>query len=115
MQFVTRSIVLLIFSSFSFAEVKLGTREVLLDNALVEVVRLIYPVGTESGMHSHKYPNRAAYIVKGGTLKLIPDDPKKQADVLTVPDGKALFLPGATHNVKNIGETEVVIIETEIK
>lgn len=115
MRFLTGSIVLLIFPSFGFAEVQLGTKEVLLDNEYVEVVRLTYPAGTESGMHTHKYPNRAAYFVKGGKLELIPADRTKPADRLTVPDGKALFLPGSTHNVKNIGDAEVVIIETEIK
>lgn len=115
MRFITRFILLLAVSSCCFAEVKLGTREVLLDNELVEVVRLTYPVGTESGMHSHQYAGRAAYVVKGGKLELVPDDPTQQADVLTVPDGKALFLQASTHNVKNIGDTEVVIIETEIK
>lgn len=115
MRFMTCSIVLLLFSSLSFAEERLGTKEVLLDNDMVEVVRLTYPVGTESGMHSHKHPNRAAYVVKGGQLELIPEDQTKHPDVLTVPDGTALFLPASTHNVKNIGGTEVVIIETEIK
>lgn len=115
MRFLTGFIALLIFPSFVFAEVQLGTREVILDNDYVEVVRLTYPAGTESGMHTHKYPNRAAYFVKGGKLELIPADQTKPADVLAIPDGKALFLPGSTHNVKNIGNTEVVIIETEIK
>lgn len=115
MKLVTASIALFAFSPFCFGEANLGTKEVLLENSQVEVVRLTYPAGTESGMHTHEYPNRAAYFVKGGKLQLIPGDQTKQADVLTVPDGTALFLPGTTHNVKNIGDTEVVIIETEIK
>ena len=115
MKFTTVAIVLIVFSCSTLAEVKPGTREVLLDNDKVEVVRLTYPVATESGMHTHKYPNRVAYIVKGGTLELAPDDPQKQAEVLTVPDGKVLFLPASTHNIKNVGDTDVVIIETEIK
>lgn len=115
MKLITGSILLIVFSSFSFAEAKPGTREVLLDNEQVEVVRLTYPVGTESGMHTHKYPNRVVYFVKGGTLELVPDDQSKQADVLTAADGKALFLPTSTHNVRNIGDTEVIIIETEVK
>lgn len=108
-------IVLGFFSSFSLAETVAGTREVLLDNEQVEVVRLTYPAGTESGMHSHRYPHRVAYVVKGGTLELVPEDPAKAPEVLTVPDGKVLFLPAATHNVRNVGTTEVVLVETEIK
>jgi len=108
-------ILLSLFSSCCLAEAATGTREVLLDNEQVEVVRLTYPAGTESGMHSHRYPNRVAYVVKGGTLELVPEDPAKRPEVLTVPDGKVLFLPAATHNVKNVGTTEVVLVETELK
>ncbi len=66
-------------------------------------------------MHTHKHPNRVVYFVKGGKLALIPKDKKKQTKVLNISDGKTLFLPAVTHNVKNIGKTEIVIVETEIK
>ncbi len=103
------------FAPLSFADVKLGSREVILDNEKVEVVRLVYPPGSESGMHTHKHPNRTVYFVKGGKLKLIPETKDKQATILNVPDGKILYLPAGTHNVKNIGESEIIIIENEIK
>lgn len=90
-------------------------REVVLDNGSVEVVRLTYPAGTESGMHTHIHPNRVVYFVKGGTLKLVPEGKNQQPKVLNVADGDTLFLPAMTHNVKNIGKTEVVIVETELK
>ena len=112
---ISISIVLLIFATNSLADDKLGKKEVLLDNSDVEVVRLTYPVGTESGMHTHIHPNRVVYFVKGGVLELIPKDKKQKSKVLKVSDGKTLFLPTTTHNVKNIGNTEVVIVETEIK
>ena len=115
MKRITTAIIFLTFSSPGFSEIKLGTREVLLDNETVEVVRLAYPVGTESGMHTHKHPNRVVYFVKGGKIELIPGDPQKQPGVIDAPDGKTLFLPAMTHNVRNIGDTEVVLIETEIK
>ena len=115
MKRITTAIIFLIFSSSGFSEVKLGTREVLLDNETVEVVRLTYPVGTESGMHTHKHPNRAVYFVKGGKIELVPGDPQKRPNVIDAPDGNTLFLPATTHNVKNIGDTEVILIETEIK
>ena len=108
-------IILLFFSTIILADEKRGKREVLLDNSDVEVVRLTYPVGTESGMHTHIHPNRVVYFVKGGTLELIPEDKKQKSKVINVADGETLFLPTTTHNVKNIGNTEVVIVETEIK
>lgn len=103
------------FSSLSIADVQLGSREVLLDNDKVEVVRLIYPVGTESGMHTHKYANRTAYFVKGGKLELIPKAKGEKIISLDVSDGKSLYLPATSHNVRNVGTTKIVIIETEIK
>lgn len=109
------AIALIIHSSPGVAEVTLGTREVLLDNEQVQVIRLTYPVGTESGMHTHEFPNRVVYMLKGGVLEFIPGDPAEQANVRTIPDGTTLFLPGSTHNVRNIGHTEVVILETELK
>jgi mannose-6-phosphate isomerase-like protein (cupin superfamily) len=108
-------IFLLGFSTTSLADEKGGKREVLLDNADVEVVRLTYPVGTESGMHTHIHPNRVVYFVKGGILELVPKDKNQKSKVINVADGKTLYLPTTTHNVKNIGNTEIVIVETEIK
>ena len=55
------------------------------------------------------------YFVKGDKLELVPADKKQQSKVLNVADGDTLFLPTMIHNVKNIGETEVVIVETELK
>lgn len=112
---VTAQTLLLSLSAVSFANEKLGKKEVLLDNSAVEVVRLTYPVGSESGMHSHNHPNRVVYFVKGGKLELVPENKDQPAKVINVTDGKTLFLPSATHNVKNIGSTEIVIIETELK
>jgi mannose-6-phosphate isomerase-like protein (cupin superfamily) len=88
---------------------------VLLDNLAVEVVRLTYPAGTESGMHTHEHPNRVAYVVSGGALEMIPGDPEQPRQRLEVTDGQAIYLPATTHNVRNVGQTEVVLIETEIK
>ncbi|KGJ93484.1 hypothetical protein [Colwellia psychrerythraea] len=115
MKYISISILLLIFSTNSLADEKRGKREVLLDNSDVEVVRLTYPAGAESGMHTHIHPNRVVYFVKGGMLELIPKDKKQKSKILKVSDGKTLFLPTTTHNVKNIGNTEIIIIETEVK
>lgn len=104
-----------VFPPLGFAETKFGTREVLLDNEKILMVRLVYPVGTESGMHTHMYANRTVYFIKGGKLELISKDKNEQIKILNVPDGKALYLSASTHNVKNIGNSEIVIIENEIK
>ena len=105
----------LFLANNSIANEKQGTREVLLSNDKVEVVRLVYPAGSESGMHTHKYPNRTIYFVKGGKLELIPGDNSQPTRVLEVADGTLLYLPATTHNVKNVGNSEIILIENEIK
>jgi len=106
---------LLACSSPGFADPTLGTREVLLDNEAVQVIRLTYPAGTESGMHTHEFPNRVVYFIKGGNLELVPADTQAESEVFVVGGGEAVYLPGVTHNVKNIGDDEIVILEVEIK
>lgn len=92
-----------------------AAREVLLDNPTVQVVRLTYPAGSESGMHTHEYPHRVVYVVQGGTLEMVPEDAEAPRPRMEVTAGQAVFVPGGTHNVRNVGETEVVVVETEIK
>jgi mannose-6-phosphate isomerase-like protein (cupin superfamily) len=104
---------LLVISSSCNAKVTQGMKEVVLENDTVEVVRLTYPIGTESGMHQHQHPNRVVYVVKGGKLALVSAD--NQTKVINILEGQALFLPASKHNVKNVGKTEIVLIETEIK
>ena len=107
--------ILTFISSSCFSHTNLGSKEVLLDNEKVEVVRATYPAGTESGIHTHQHPNRVVYVIQGGKLELTGKDKTKPAKVLDIVAGQTLYLPATTHNVKNIGTTEVVIIETEIK
>lgn len=102
-------------SAHSGTEALKGKREVLIDNDKVEVVRLTYPPGTESGMHTHQYPSRVVYVVKGGEIQLVPADTSKKAKTLKVKDGMSLYMPKNSHNVRNVGDTEVVLVETEIK
>ena len=106
----------LFLSSQLFAEAALlGTREVLLDNEKVEMVRLTYPPGTESGVHNHPYDHRALYVIEPGKLQLIPVAKSEPSRILDLEKGMALFLPGTTHNVRNIGESTIILLETEIK
>jgi mannose-6-phosphate isomerase-like protein (cupin superfamily) len=115
MKSIIYTIFLMIISTPGLADPKPATSEVLLDNQAVQVIRLTYPAGTESGMHTHKFSNRVVYFVRGGTMELVPADGQGKSQVLKVADGEAVYMPAVTHNVKNIGNSEVVIIETEIK
>ena len=82
MKFIFVTILLFFCSIVCRANEKIGDREVLLDNSDVEVVRLTYPVGAESGMHTHIHPNRVVYFVKGGTLEIVPDDNMEKPKIL---------------------------------
>jgi quercetin dioxygenase-like cupin family protein len=90
-----------------------ATKEILLDNDKVQLVRASYPVGTESGMHSHTFANRVVYVLQGGTVEIVPES--GQSRTLQLQTGASLYLPAQTHNVKNIGNTEVILLETELK
>lgn len=109
------TLTMLTFSIHSFAEEQQGLKEVLIDNDKVQLVRLTYPPGSESGMHEHVFANRTVYFVKGGKLQLIPANINESTKTLIVHDGKSLYMPATTHNVRNIGTTKIVIIENEIK
>ena len=115
MKSIIYTIFLMIISTPVLTDPKPATSEVLLDNQAVQVIRLTYPAGTESGMHTHKFSNRVVYFVRGGTMELVPADGQGKSQVLKVADGEAVYMPAVTHNVKNIGDNEVVIVETEIK
>ena len=115
---ITLLILSVVFPTAAFglnADIVFGKKEILLNNKDVEVVRVTYPPGTESGFHTHQYPNRVVYFIKGGELMLIAKDGNIQPKTLMAKEGQTLYLPAITHNVKNVGNTEVIILETEIK
>ena len=115
MKRVAATLIMAVLASPGLAYAAQATREVLLDNPTVQVVRLTYPAGSESGMHTHEYPHRVVYVVQGGTLEMVPADRDAPRQTMEIADGQAAFVPGGTHNVRNVGETEVVVVETEIK
>ena len=111
-------VIFLLFTFNGQAEVAVQNaekREVLLDNAKVLMVRLTYEQGSESGFHEHLYAHRTIYVVKGGQLAIINDDEQQTTKVLSIKTGQALFVPASRHNVKNVGNSEIVLVETEIK
>ncbi|UTM59065.1 hypothetical protein L4174_020345 [Photobacterium sp. CCB-ST2H9] len=113
-----RYIILLLMLSlptFSDSASESDHKEILLENDRVQVVRLTYPPATESGMHTHRYPNRTVYVLKGGLLELSSSGSAKPAKTLQIKEGMTLFAQAETHNVKNVGSTEIVLLETELK
>lgn len=108
------NVVILMMLSAAVAEPQ-WTQEVLLDNDRVLMVRNTFPPGQESGMHHHLHPQRGVYVVQGGQLQLQPADPAQAIRTIEVTTGSALMLPAQSHNIRNVGETTVILIETELK
>lgn len=83
------------------------------DNAHIRVTRWSLPPKSETGHHAHEYP----YVivpVTGGTLSVIEDDGRVVEAPLAA--GVSNFREaGASHNVTNRGEDQIVFLEVEIK
>ncbi len=110
--------ILLVLTCVSFvtnAETHQKSREVILDNDQVSVVRLVYPPETESGMHTHVHANRTVYFIAGGTLALVAKDKPAKTQIIEAQTGTILYLPANTHNVRNVGTTTIILLEHELK
>lgn len=89
-----------------------ATRRVLLENAEVVAIETTYPQGTSVPMHEHRSPH-VVYVVAGGTVETTAQD----GNVITVPlrPGQTLWRDAQSHSTRNIGPTQVRILEVEIK
>ena len=82
-----------------------------LDNERVRVFDVTFKKGATAPRHSH--PDHLAYIVTGGKLELTLADGTKQ--VVDGKPGQTFFLPAQAHSTKNIGNSTVHVIVTELK
>lgn len=90
-----------------------ASRNVLLNNEMVEVVHLNYPAGTHSGMHQHDAPFRTVYVVNGGEISIVGQDGTSKD--LQLSHGQVFLMPAATHDIVNTGKTTVTLLEHELK
>lgn len=108
--------VLLTLSSAIYAQdfVKVadqGTTKVLLENDQVRVIQIETAPGGVTAWHSH--PNYILYALTDG--KLESTEKGKPATILNLKAGEALFMPAVTHMAKNVGNTTVKLVLTELK
>jgi beta-alanine degradation protein BauB len=87
------------------------THKVLLDNAHVRVLDVHIPPGQNIAMHSH--PANVTYVVSGGKVKVTLPDGKTAVRDLTT--GSATWSEPVTHAVENVGNTEIHLVQTEMK
>lgn len=86
-------------------------KKVLLENEKVRVMEIEIAPGDVVPWHSH--PDHVIYALTSGKLEIT--DKGKTATVAEIKAGEAIFMPAVTHTGKNIGETPLKLIVTELK
>ncbi len=85
--------------------------EVIFENDQVRVIRVTVKPGDTAKMHWH--PENLNYILSSGKLRFTRSDGSR-ADI-TLDEGKVTFSPAGSHEVENIGASEVQTIQVELK
>jgi quercetin dioxygenase-like cupin family protein len=86
-------------------------KKVLLDNDRVRVIQLELGAGETIPWHSH--PDHTIYALTGGKIEIT--DKGKAPVTIDIKAGDALYIPAVTHMAKNLGDTTVNLVVTEIK
>ncbi len=85
--------------------------KLLLENDRVRVIEMILPAGQTDNEHSH--PCETVHFLKGGKARIhLPDGGKAE---LEIPDGHVMWHENWTHQVENIGTTDILAIIVEDK
>ncbi len=87
-------------------------RRVLLDDQRWLAVENTYPPGSESPLHTHRWP-RTVYVLEGGTIELVGAD--GVARRIVAAPGQLMARPPETHLVRNPGTTTIRVLETAAK
>ena len=90
-------------------------KTILLENDSVQVVLIRYAPGAASPLHTHEFPGRTIYVLQGGELELLPDGDAAKAKRVSIKAGMVLWRLAATHIVRNVGSSETVVLEVEVK
>ncbi len=92
-------------------EVSPNSYKVLLENDQVRVLQMDLKAGETDETHSH--PSETVYFIKGGKAKIhLPDGGAVEADI---PDGHVMWNEAWTHQVENVGTSDVLAIIVESK
>ena len=84
--------------------------KVLEENEHVRMLEMIVPPGESDNLHSH--PDEAVYFITGGKARVTVDGEQMEMEL---PDGATMLHEGWTHQVTNIGDTEIRAIIVESK
>jgi len=86
-------------------------KKVILENDKIRVMQVEIAPGDSVPWHSH--PDHFVYALTDGKLEIT--DKGKQPVVAEIKAGEAMYLVATTHMAKNIGETTLKIVVTELK
>jgi beta-alanine degradation protein BauB len=84
--------------------------KVLQENDQVRMLEMIVPPGESDNLHSH--PDEAVYFITGGKARVTVGDEQVEMEL---PDGASMLHEAWTHQVTNVGDTEIraIIVETK--
>jgi quercetin dioxygenase-like cupin family protein len=85
--------------------------KVISDTPSVRVLKITYPVGGKSVMHSH--PDSMVVPLADSKVRFATPDGKSEE--MDLPKEGAMFTPAGTHNPSNLGKTPVDAILVEFK
>jgi quercetin dioxygenase-like cupin family protein len=88
-----------------------GMVGLLVENDRVRVLGSTLKPGDKAAMHSH--PDYVVYVLKGGMLRMT--SPSGEETTMEFEQGKALLMEAQTHEVTNVGDTEVELVVIELK
>jgi beta-alanine degradation protein BauB len=86
-------------------------KKVILENEKVRVIEVEFAPGAAAAMHSH--PAHVVYVISGGKMQMT--EKGKPMMIRELKTGTASYNPPITHMVKNIGNTTIKLVLTEMK
>ncbi len=86
-------------------------KKVILENDKIRVMQVEIAPGDSVPWHSH--PDHFVYALTDGKLEIT--DKGKEPVVAEIKAGEAMYLVATTHKAKNIGETTLKMVVTELK
>jgi quercetin dioxygenase-like cupin family protein len=82
----------------------------IMENDRVRVLQVQLKAGDKAAMHQH--PDHVVYVLKGGKAKMTSSG---KTDVSDMNTGQAMFLKAQSHEVENVGKTDLDILVVELK
>ncbi len=87
------------------------TSRVVFENARVRTHAILYPPGSVTPQHVHRWP-RVVVVIEGGRLEI--RDAGGQTRTMGVETGQVVWRPAEEHVVANVGSTLIRLVEIDL-